>query len=372
MTTGTNTLQFRRKNEVPSNKKVTYGRIVASIRPQKQETHRTRLTVCGNLLDYHGDTSTPTTDLTTTKIHINSVISTPNAKFAITDIGNFYLNNLLPESECMKLLISIILNEIIQQYNLHDIVSDRWVYLEILKGMYGLKQAGKIAHDELVKHLAPYGYKPARHTPGYWKHGNKPIAFVLCVDDFGIKYTKYTNKQDLDHLQQALKEKYNIKEDLTGNLYCGISLKWDYNKRTIKLFIPNYVKCALHKFQHSPLTRKQQVPHPWIPNVFGKQTQFVHEPLPSPPLSKHSTTRIQQIVGTVLYYARAINDIILVEFNSISTMQSKPILDTLRKVNHLLDYLATNLDYEVTYKSSNMILHVDSDAAYLVAPGAKS
>ena len=114
----------------------------------------------------------------------------------------------------MKLPISIILNEMIQHYNLHDIVSDGWVYLEILKGMYGLKQAGKIAHDELVEHLAPYGYKPARHTPGYWKHDNKPISFVLCVDDFGIKYT---NKQELDHPQQALKDKYNIKEDLTGN-----------------------------------------------------------------------------------------------------------------------------------------------------------
>ena len=99
MTTGTNTLRFRRKNEVPSNKKVTYGRIVTSICPQKQETHRTRLTVGGNLLDYHGDTSTPTTDLTTTKIHLNSVISTPNAKFATADIENFYVNNILPDSE---------------------------------------------------------------------------------------------------------------------------------------------------------------------------------------------------------------------------------------------------------------------------------
>ena len=73
-----------------------------------------------------------------------------------------------------------------------------------------------------------------------------------------------------------------------------------------------------------------------------------------------------------MYYARAINDTILVELNFISTMQSKPTLDTLRKVNHLLDYLTTNIDYEVTYKSSNMILHIDSDAAYLVEPGAKS
>ena len=235
--------------------------------------------------------------------------------------------------------------------------------------MYGWKQAGKITHDELAKYLAPYGYKPARYTPGYWKHDNTPVSFVLCVNNFGIKYK---NKQDLDHLRKALKYKYNIKEDLTGNLYCGIHLKWDYNKRTVKLTMPNYVKHALHKFQHSPPTRKQQALHPWIPKVYGKQNQLVQEPTPPSPLSKHITTGIQQIVGIFLYYARAIDDTILVALNSISTIQSKPTQDTLLKVNHLSDYLATNPDYEVMYKASNIILHVDSDTAYLVEPGAKS
>ena len=73
-----------------------------------------------------------------------------------------------------------------------------------------------------------------------------------------------------------------------------------------------------------------------------------------------------------MYYAHAIDDTILVALNSISTMQSKPTQDILRKVNYLLDYLATNSDYEVTYKSLKMIIRVDSDAAYLVEHGAKS
>ena len=113
---------------------------------------------------------------------------------------------------------------------------------------------------------------------------------MLCIDDFGIKYTK---KQDLDHLQQALKDKYNIKEDLTGNLYYGIHLKWDYNKRKVKYSMPNYVKHAFHKFQHSPPTRKQHTPHPWIPKFYSKQTQLVNESNLAPPLSKYSTICIQ-------------------------------------------------------------------------------
>ena len=160
-----------------------------------------RLTVGGNLLDYDGDASTPTTDLTTTKVFINSIISTNKARMATTDIENFYLNNDLPESEWLKLPLEIIPDDIIQQYNLKKLSDNGWVYIEILKGMYGLKQVGKIAYDELVKHLKSFGYSPTKHTPGYWKHKTKPISFVLCVDDFAINYT---NKSDLNHLLQAL------------------------------------------------------------------------------------------------------------------------------------------------------------------------
>ena len=72
------------------------------------------------------------------------------------------------------------------------------------------------------------------------------------------------------------------------------SLKWDYNQRIVNMSMPNYVKHAFHKFQHPTPTRKQHAPHPWIPIVYGKQTQLVHEPNSPPLLSKYSTARIQK------------------------------------------------------------------------------
>ena len=55
--------------------------------------------------------------------------------------------------------------------------------------MRGLKQAGKISHDGLKKHLAPCGHTPEKHTPGLWKHEKTDLTFTLIVDDFGIKCT---------------------------------------------------------------------------------------------------------------------------------------------------------------------------------------
>ena len=115
---------------------------------------------------------------------------------------NFYLNNDLPEPEYMKLHINIIPQEIIDKYALQKIINDKgWIYLEIVKGVYGLKQAGIIANTELTKHLAKFGYHPVQHTPGLWKHNTRATIFTLVVEDFAIKYA---SKQDADHLLQDL------------------------------------------------------------------------------------------------------------------------------------------------------------------------
>ena len=67
--------------------------------------------------------------------------------------------------------------------------------------MYGLKQAGIIAHKSLVNHLASFEYHPASRTPGLWKHETRATIFTLVVDDFAIKYTSLENAK---HLLNAL------------------------------------------------------------------------------------------------------------------------------------------------------------------------
>ena len=138
MITGTQTIQFRKRSTVPHNKKVTYGRIVYSSAHTKKKSIIFN-SLSGDLLDYTGHTRSPTTNLTTTKGFINSIISTNKARIATIDIENFYISNNIPESEWMKLPLERILDDIIQQYNLKELSDNGWVYIEILKAMYGLK-----------------------------------------------------------------------------------------------------------------------------------------------------------------------------------------------------------------------------------------
>ena len=130
-------MYFIPKEEVPfKTKKVTYPKIVCGIGPSKAETHRTRITVGGNLLDYAWTLTTPTATITPAKCLFNSVVSTPAAKCVLADIKNFYLNNALPDPEYMKFHIANIPQKIIDEYNLMNILDNQgFFYVKIVKGM---------------------------------------------------------------------------------------------------------------------------------------------------------------------------------------------------------------------------------------------
>jgi hypothetical protein len=76
---GSDTIFFIPRQAVPKGKIVTYRRFVVDIRPNKSETHRVHLTVGGNLIQYQGDVSTRSADLTTSKCLWNITISTAGA-----------------------------------------------------------------------------------------------------------------------------------------------------------------------------------------------------------------------------------------------------------------------------------------------------
>jgi hypothetical protein len=115
---------------------------VCDYKPRKKEKEWVRLTVGGDKLDYSSDVATSTADITTFKIRINSTLSNADAAMMIMDIKNYYLGTPLPRFEYMIMLLSRFPEEIVDKYNLNALAVDGWVYIEIRKGMYGLKQAG--------------------------------------------------------------------------------------------------------------------------------------------------------------------------------------------------------------------------------------
>ncbi len=92
----------------------------------------------------------------------------------------------------------------------------------------------------------------------------------------------------------------------------------------------------------------------------------------SPRLNEAQKKRIQQIVGSFLYYAQAVDPTVLMTLSEIASQQAAPTENTMECVNQLLDYMWTHPDAIIRYRASDMILNVHSDAPYLSAPKAHS
>ena len=61
--------------------------------------------------------------------------------------------------------IRLIPPDIISHYNLNDLVDqDRWIYMEIIRGMYGLPQAGILVKTLLAQRLSNHGYYQVKNT----------------------------------------------------------------------------------------------------------------------------------------------------------------------------------------------------------------
>ena len=113
-------------------------------------------------------------------------------------------------------------------------------------------------------------------------------------------------------------------------------------------------------------------PHTYNTPAYGSKTQFVPLPDSSSLLPPPRKRRIQAVVGSLLYYARAIDGSILPALNEISATQANPTIATEKKIDHLLSFVQHHKNTKNRFYASDMCLHIDSDAAYLVMPGARS
>ena len=103
----TNTIFFIDKSDFPTTpwRDVIYGRFVVNYRSEKSDLYQMRLIVGGDQVYYPGNCRTPTINIFTVKLLLNSVVSNTDAKFMTIDITYFYLDTtmLLYEYMCLKL-----------------------------------------------------------------------------------------------------------------------------------------------------------------------------------------------------------------------------------------------------------------------------
>ena len=328
---------------------------------------RTRGTIGGNVIEYPGPTSSRTASLETVKILINSAVST-NEDLATCDIKDFYLGTPMPRPEYLRVTRKQIPDETMIQFDLDQYVTKDVVYFQVNKGMYGLKQAGLLANDRIVEHLAKYDYIQSKYVPCLFVSKDKSTAFCLIVDDLLIK----ANNSNRERLYACLRVLYEITTDDTGSKYINIEMRRDRSAGTIACAMKGYMDKVITRFDNWAGTRSAKSPGIYQPPSYGIKQQFTAPEDHSKPLSPADINTLQQLIGSVLYYTRAIDPTYMHEVNKLGSEQASATESILPQAQRLLEYARAYPDSELVFRKSKMELIVQTDASYNSRKQARS
>jgi hypothetical protein len=138
-----------------------------------------------------------------------------------------------------------------------------------------------------------------------------------------------------------MKEHYTVAVNMTGSLFCGIHLIWNYSQGHINHHMPRNINKALMKYQHPKPVSPQHAPDKTALIQYGAQVQRVKVDT-TQPLTPREIIHVQDIVGTLLYYARAVDPTLLAALSAIAACQSNSTRAVADACHQLLNYVATH------------------------------
>ena len=306
---GTKTMHPVHRNTIPQDRQrdITYFNPVCREKMKDGKIkRRVRGSIGGDRINYPGDVSARTASLEVVRTLLNSVLA-DDANFMTADITDYYLGTPLKRPEYVRIATKHLSDTIIREYDLDKMSTDGYVYFEVVKGMYGLPQAGLLAQQRLIAHLAKSEYIQSPVIPCLFRHPTNGVTFVLVVDDFGVKFQ---NAAGRDHFLDTLRSLYAITVDEQGSQYLGMCIEHDKKLATISISMPGYIARVLERFQDWAGTRRANTPGVYNKPAYGAKEQ--HAVIDdTEPLSAKDTTTLQAITGSLAYYARAVDPTML-------------------------------------------------------------
>jgi hypothetical protein len=109
---------------------------------------------------------------------------------------------------------------------------------------------------------------------------------------------------------------------MARNKFAGIDIKWDYTTNQCCISMPGYIKNLSIKFKYLHPTKPHLLPHKYLPIAYSAKAQLTPTANTSEQLDVHQKRHIQEIVGSLLYYAQAFNNKLLIALSAIATQQS--------------------------------------------------
>ena len=336
---------------------------------------RIRTTINGKNLTYDKGNSSKVASNLTTNILLNLAAST-GAHIIRTDISNFFLEHQLKEPRYLKYPWESIPEASRIKYKLKpntDRNGNQFVYMQVNKAMYGLKESNAISAKDLQYRLSQDGYYYTGEH-GLYIHADRKTIIDIHVDDFlplvfGTHEQKYANAQ---HLVQCLEKTYKkVKANYNGldqptpptyykTDFCGLTIEHYLKERKIEISMPDYYQKLIKSIPAH--IKPRNTPGKPYDIKYGQKEQF-SKTLPTIQITKQQEADLQKFCGQVIWYSQIAPDV-SAALSKLASQIKLPNSETIGQYEFFQGYFKRYGNHKITYHASNMILHAFSDASF--------
>ena len=271
---------------------------------------------------------------------ILALVPSMGLKIRQLDIKGAYLNGILKEKVYMR------------QPEGYEDGTDR--ICELLKTLYGLKQAGREWNNEFDSKMKKFGYNRTRSDPcAYIKRdGNDVVILTVWVDDillFG------TSEKLLDEIISDIRQIWEV--TVLGEPAKIVGIEISQTEDSIKIAQKLYIKSILER---EGLSEINSVTTPLDTNI-------KLEPNPDGNEGNRSNS-FARLLGELQFLANCTRPDIAFAVNRLASYTANPSLQHFTAVKRILRYLAGTQDHGITYSKS--YINIDNNNFYGFADAA--
>lgn len=290
-------------------------------------------------IDYE-DTFAPVTKMATVRT-ILAIAATENLTLHHLDVKTAFLYGILKEEIYIK-----------QVPGFEE--GDKAKVHKLLKSLYGLKQAPLEWHKVIAGFLLEFGFVKSKTDPCLfiYNKGGRKMLMTVWVDDLLIAFN---DAKPVEELKTALRKKFNIKDLGEAEVYLGLAIGRDLDKKTITIGVAHKIKRLLEEFG---MAECKPVGTPMDPSVTLTK-DMAEEP------SDVDVTTYRSAVGGLLYIAVSARPDISAAVGAVARYQQAHGKAHWQAVKRIMRYLKGTMDLAITYNGNEGLnLFGYSDASY--------
>ena len=280
------------QDQVPTGRKVHRGRPVFKLKRDengKVVRFKVRLVFKGFEQVYGRDytrTTSPTARMESWQVLLH-LAAAQGWDAAQIDIKTAFLYGLLPDNETQYME---------QPDGFKEPGKEDWVWC-LIRGLYGMKQAGRIWNQTLNDNMISWGFtRLSCESCVYYRRSDTGIVITAVhVDDF---LAIATSNEENDKFKRQLRSAWTISDLGLPKFVVGIAIQWDHDKRTVQLSQTALIDKIISQFGQSNATPLSLPMEPGL-----KLRQVDRSSLSSNEVHTLQKIPYRSLVGCLLYLA---------------------------------------------------------------------